>query len=473
MRIQKINYINHPIMGDLSLSFVDENGKTYDTVVFAGENGTGKTTILQTISSICTRLDQHCKIECKLDEQDRSKLRELGFTYEIKNNTILLIPSEHDGAVADVEYRLITENQHREIIWPNLQSNGTNLVANYLSTIIIKFKTNNQEPNFQDVDSTTKLTIDESRKNVSNRILYANQLNASELLVNITSQDATELLQKVRNGNEVSTVDAENRILRFRTAFDNFFDNQLKFLEVENFKIWFQKGSNKFEIGKLSSGEKTIVQYGAFFLKDQNANETFITLIDEPEQSLHPHWEDKILQYYKDILTKDEQQLSQAFVTTHSEYVIRDAYEANDLIIILKRNENGKIEAISSLKLNLFPSSPTYNEIKYSAFDLITPDFHSELFDFLQKTYKEQGQLSGDSIGSLDMLLSSDATCPTTRGITPNLRNDRTLPVYIRNFIDHPSGETNGAKNRRKYEDTELKTSIEYLINKIRALPTN
>ena len=90
--------------------------------------------------------------------------------------------------------------------------------------------------------------------------------------------------------------------------------------------------------------------------------------------------------YYKDVLTKDQQQLSQAFITTHSEYVIKDAYEAKDLIIILKRNENGKIEAISSLKLDLFPSSPTYNEIKYSAFDLITPDFHSELFDFLQKS---------------------------------------------------------------------------------------
>ncbi len=471
MKIQKIKYRNHPILGDLSLSFMDESGEPYDTIVFAGENGTGKTTVLRTISSICKKLDQNCEIECRIEDADREKLRELGFTSSIKDNILILIPSEQRNAIADVRYRLGAGPEKREIVWPNPQDREVNLVAVYVSTIVVKFKTNDQEPTFQEVHSTTELTVDEP--NATERLLFANRLNASELLVNINYQDATELQQKVRNEVPVSKSDAEDRVKRFRTAFNKFFDNQLKFLKVENFKIWFQKSDNKFKIDQLSSGEKTIVQYGAFFLKDQNADEIFVTLIDEPEQSLHPHWEDKILQYYKDVLTKDQQQLSQAFITTHSEYVIKDAYEAKDLIIILKRNENGKIEAISSLKLDLFPSSPTYNEIKYSAFDLITPDFHSELFDFLQKAHKDNGQLSNDSIGSFDILLSSDATFPTTHNITPNLRNDRTLPVYIRNFIDHPSGETSGTKNRRKYKDAELKTSIEYLINKIRALSTN
>lgn len=458
-------------MGDLSLSFKDENGEPYDTIVFAGENGTGKTTILRTISSICNKLDQNCEIECKIENSDRTKLRELGFTNEIRNDTIVLVPSAQSSAVMDVKYKLIVGQEKKEIVWPNLQNSETNLVAKYLSSIVMKFKTNNQEPNFQDINSTTKLTVDEPHDDNRNRILYANQLNASELLVNITSQDATELLQKVRSGNEVSAANAENRVARFRTAFNNFFDNQLEFLEVENFKIWFQKGDNKFEIGKLSSGEKTIVQYGAFFLKDQNANETFITLIDEPEQSLHPHWEDKILQYYKDILTKDQHQLSQAFIATHSEYVIKDAYEAKDLIVVLKRNENGKIEAMSSLKLDLFPSSPTYNEIKYSAFNLTTPDFHSELFDYLHTFYVEQGYLADGKISTFDTFLSNDSNCPMTSNITPNLRNDKTLPVYIRNFIDHPSGKNDqGQPNRRKYHDDELDLSIKYLVDKIKSL---
>ena len=74
-------------MGDLSLSFKDENGVPYSTVVFAGENGTGKTTILQTISSICNKLEQNCEIECKIEDSDKEKLGRLGFTNEIKNST--------------------------------------------------------------------------------------------------------------------------------------------------------------------------------------------------------------------------------------------------------------------------------------------------------------------------------------------------------------------------------------------------
>lgn len=457
-------------MGDLSLSFVDENGEPYNTIVFAGENGTGKTTILRTISSICSKLDQNCEIECKIEDSDIEKLRELGFTYVIKNSTISLIPSEQRNAIADVRYRLDIGQEKRETVWPNPQNREVNLIAVYISTVIVKFKTNDQEPIFQEVHSTTELTVDEP--SVTERLLFANKLNASELLVNINYQDATELQQKVRSDVNVSKADAENRIKRFRSAFDEFFDNQLSFLEVENFKIWFQKGDNKFEIEQLSSGERTIVQYGAFFLKDQNANETFITLIDEPEQSLHPHWEDKILQYYKNILTKNQQQLSQAFITTHSEYVIKDAYGTKDLIIILKRNKNGKIEATSSLKLDLFPSSPTYNEIKYSAFDLITPDFHSELFDYLHTFYTEQGSLADGKISTFDVFLSNDGNCPTTSNITPNLRGNRTLPIYIRNFIDHPSGKDNqGQLNRRKYYDDELELSVKYLIKRIKSLP--
>ena len=468
--IQRIKYANHPIMGDLSLSFTDESEKPYATIVFAGENGTGKTTILRTIASICTKLEPHCEIECVLDESDKAKLAELGFTLAIRNDMITLKTEESRVGVAIVEYQLDTGPLKREIVWSKPQGQGMNMVADYMSTVVAKFKTNNQEPNLQEVTSTTKLTVDEPHE--SERLLYASHLNASELLVNINSQDAIELQEKVRNGISVSEADAENRITRFRTAFANFFDNQLSFLKVENFKIWFSKGGKKFEINQLSSGEKTIVQYGAFFLKDLNANETFISLIDEPEQSLHPRWEDKILRYYKDVLTKNRQQLSQLFITTHSEYTIKDAYEADDLIIILKRNVNGQIEATPSLKLDLFPSGPTYNEIKYSAFNLITPDFHSELFDYLHRTYLNQGQLTRETITEFDNLLAADTACPTTNGITPNIRGDKTLPTYIRNFIDHPSGVDNqNQRCRRKYTDDELKQSIEYLINRVKNLP--
>lgn len=108
MKIQRIKYANHPIMGDLSLSFTDESEKPYATIVFAGENGTGKTTILRTIASICTKLEPHCEIECVLDESDKAKLAELGFTLAIRNDMITLKTEESRVGVAIVEYQLDT-----------------------------------------------------------------------------------------------------------------------------------------------------------------------------------------------------------------------------------------------------------------------------------------------------------------------------------------------------------------------------
>ena len=50
MKIAKIKWKEHPILGDLELDFTNKEGIPYDTIIFAGENGTGKTTVLTSIS---------------------------------------------------------------------------------------------------------------------------------------------------------------------------------------------------------------------------------------------------------------------------------------------------------------------------------------------------------------------------------------------------------------------------------------
>lgn len=48
--ISKIKWKNHDVLGNLELDFLDAYGKPYNAIILAGENGTGKTTILETIS---------------------------------------------------------------------------------------------------------------------------------------------------------------------------------------------------------------------------------------------------------------------------------------------------------------------------------------------------------------------------------------------------------------------------------------
>lgn len=51
MKINKIKWKNHIVLGNLELDLTNlATSKPFNTIVFAGENGTGKTTILKSIS---------------------------------------------------------------------------------------------------------------------------------------------------------------------------------------------------------------------------------------------------------------------------------------------------------------------------------------------------------------------------------------------------------------------------------------
>ena len=49
--ITAIKWNNHSILGNLELNFTKKDGTAYETIIFAGENGSGKTAILETIST--------------------------------------------------------------------------------------------------------------------------------------------------------------------------------------------------------------------------------------------------------------------------------------------------------------------------------------------------------------------------------------------------------------------------------------
>ena len=49
--IKKIKWNNHEVLGNLELDFTKPDGSVYNTIVLAGENGTGKTTIFDTLST--------------------------------------------------------------------------------------------------------------------------------------------------------------------------------------------------------------------------------------------------------------------------------------------------------------------------------------------------------------------------------------------------------------------------------------
>ena len=46
MKLKSIRFKEHPVLGNLFVDFCDSDGNAVDTILIAGENGTGKSTLL-------------------------------------------------------------------------------------------------------------------------------------------------------------------------------------------------------------------------------------------------------------------------------------------------------------------------------------------------------------------------------------------------------------------------------------------
>lgn len=199
----------------------------------------------------------------------------------------------------------------------------------------------------QQVSTVTSLSLDEKKDSRRSSNNLPTQIN--QLLIDIQALDDADVAFAVRQHPEISKkdLDIEERMPRFTTAFNRMLSG-LTYSRVENRaghkSIIFQKGETDISIDALSSGEKQIVYRGCFLLKDANAISGAFVFIDEPEISLHPTWQMKIMDYYKSIFTdSSEIQTSQIFAVTHSPFVIHNESRKNDKVIVLTRNEYGAI----------------------------------------------------------------------------------------------------------------------------------
>lgn len=133
---------------------------------------------------------------------------------------------------------------------------------------------------------------------------------------------------------------------RFTSAFNQMFEG-LTYSHIENVNgkksIVFKKNTECIPITNLSSGEKQVIYRGSFLLKDVNATNGAFVFIDEPEISLHPNWQKKVMDYYKGIFSNNGEQTSQIFAVTHSPFIIHNDTRRNGKVIILSRDDKGNI----------------------------------------------------------------------------------------------------------------------------------
>ena len=322
MKIEKVHIKNIKGIKDLELSFRKDN-EILDVIVLAGVNGSGKTTILESIENFFNNenvnYDEPEKSNVNLDiffeDFEKKKIKEAekssnnnkrplwDFFSALQNYEIYIKRSDkhyhiHIAKKFDIPPKIIyvpAENKFEEI-----QTYSTTLSREYKFINIINSNVIKDIPSYIATRRNYLATIEEdlTMKEITNKVV--NEINSIF--------DILELDVKLKGFSK----------------------------DEKTMPIFENSAGEEFDINDLSSGEKQLFlrTLSIKMLEPKNS----IILIDEPELSLHPKWQQRIIEVYKKIGENN-----QIIIATHSPHILGSV--SNENIFILYRDEKGKIEA--------------------------------------------------------------------------------------------------------------------------------
>lgn len=321
MKIQKISLRKHFFFGNVDIDLTGANGKPFDTVVFAGNNGCGKTTLLETLLSLLTgykAINRESSVDLSLESITDSKLIkphlwkdpvEKKFNGSNKNSLATFFKQISDIPVLD---RPKVVYLPAEISFENLKSKETAFEYKYAFKNVIDKKHVNDIPTF--LSSMIKDAV------------FKNKELPAETSIKKVCSEINQIFDQLE------------------------IDAKLIGLAEEGEKLpeFINSSEQKFDINGLSSGEKQLFAR-ALTLKMVKANNSII-LIDEPEISLHPRWQQKILRVYESIGKNN-----QVIIATHSPHILSACGKESSFLLA---RESGQIKVFDYKQLNSIYGKP-------------------------------------------------------------------------------------------------------------------
>lgn len=356
--IDSIHISNHSILGNLDINLINpQTGQPYSIVAFVGENGCGKTTLLNELS----------------------KLKDYNHVF-IRQNSMFV------GAVNET-YKIITGSEYPYPVSNNINNKDAQLFSN-------KEKVS---PILEELDD--KVLID------------------------------------IFNSDKLDNSRCAARTMKAIDGKDNVFD-----------------------LDTLSSGQQELL----LKLKDlKNANaKTDFVLLDEPETSLHPRWQLKIIDVIQRLLSREDGVHPQIFIATHSEKILESILKREDsLIIRLYKNDKNEIKHEDISEMNLILPRVTLAELDYLIFKIDSFEYCSQLYDLIEwRTQKSERRI--DTLIRNSKFYNNELHYKEWFNEHFKDVSAKNIATYCRNYFHHP-------KDRVEPTKKELHDAIELLRNVI------
>lgn len=435
----------------------DSNNEGSGLTVLVGENGCGKTTILDAISS--------CILEYKAETFNISDMENPKAKTEIK-------------IFSDKEFNVLGTFPNTDFkaqgFWfkGGLRNRGS---KSYLSSqvvydqLFIKVDPNKPKDNSPDLrlsvnnpfsgkrfNDTDILYLDknrlfQTRSGTYNSTRFDRIMNDFSFQYTKNSDNIEDLnfdlIEKIKRG-KIENKFLESAITEFEKISN--YKVQLDFLDnynpFKNANFIIKKDNNQqISLSSLGSGYEMLFSLiYSYYMSIQN-EKNLIILIDEPELHLHPSIQKKFVDFLLDI-----SKTTQIIITTHSSLLIKQL-SYNNLIKTLIINKDKPFSLIGDRKLSYVSS----NETNFLAFNLATEEYHNELYEELKNQY-------GSNLGIKDFDNNFFITTKGEQKQYPWMKhpNEVSLHTYVRNQIHHRAD--NG---QATYPDLEnsIKTMRTYL----------
>jgi predicted ATP-binding protein involved in virulence len=277
-KLKKLHIKNYKLFNDLNINFSDNENNPLPVIIIAGINGSGKTTLLEYINNSCNNIGLFGgSLEMQFKNQNfivnRENVKKY-FNFKMRNEE-------------NVKQQHLQGNEIAVTFIPDDLENIYSFCDDKKSkiTYIPTLKDN--------VEDIKKFILERHRKR-------SRQLDS----IKNATKEIEDSIKKIFDGIDLSfsLIDVND-------------------VERDNEKIIFRnKNGKEFDINDLSTGEKTLLSKVLYLYFKDIKNQ--IILIDEPELSLHPAWQNRVLKLYENFAKENNCQI---IIATHSPHILGSA----------------------------------------------------------------------------------------------------------------------------------------------------
>lgn len=188
-----------------------------------------------------------------------------------------------------------------------------------------------EDPQKYKSDLDVDISLEEILSFSVHQIIYfkAGKINtkAKEIIV--------EYIDKLIYEEDIKSSEAYLKVQEILSNIFNDFELQVEFNNLDKQRnIYFKNVlSEKIIIDDLSGGEKELISKAFPLLISDIKNS--VILVDEPEYSLHPKWQNRIVKIYEDFAKKNNNQI---IFATHSPHIIAST-KKESLKLLVKKND--------------------------------------------------------------------------------------------------------------------------------------